>query len=164
MNGSMNITNRQEEAIDKDPNSARPERKSAADADHYKQGIENLAYVKSMIRDQQAREDNNPPPKITLIEEKQVKNKGFLEEQREKREAKKNKMVAVSKEIQDTAATANEEIDALKAKAEMLEERIKRKEIKLKNDKGERFNEANQVEDDYVHAIKAKIHMLNQFD
>lgn len=39
----------------------------------------------------------------------------------------------MSKEIQDTAATANEEIDAMKAKANMMDERLKRKETKLKN-------------------------------
>jgi len=34
---------------------------------------------------------------------------------------KVKRVEAISKEIQDTAATANEEIDALKAKAEMLD-------------------------------------------
>lgn len=78
MNGSMNITNRQQDA--QQLNSDRPERKSAEDADHYKQGIQNLAYLKSMVREQQAREV--APPKINIIEEKEIKVKGYLEEQR----------------------------------------------------------------------------------
>ncbi len=73
-------------------------------------------------------------------------------------------MEAISKEIQDTAATANEEIDALKAKAEMLDQRLKRKEMRLKNVQGNKMGQGQKVEEDYVHAIKAKIHMLNQFD
>jgi hypothetical protein len=164
MNGSMNITNRQQDALN-DHHSDRPERKSAEDVDHYKQGIQNLAYVKSMIRDQQAKEESLPPPKISLVEEREIKAKGFLEEQREKREGNsKKKTAAVSKEIQETAATANEEIDAMKAKAEMLDERLKRKEAKLKNVETGKFEEGPGVEEDYVQAIKAKIHMLNQFD
>jgi hypothetical protein len=66
MNGSMNITNRQEN-YDKDHQSDRPERKSAEERDPYKQGIQNLAFLKSMVREQKAKEDDCPP-KINLLE------------------------------------------------------------------------------------------------
>lgn len=68
MNGSMNITNRQQDALNKGPRSDRPERKSAEDIDHYKQGIQNLAFVKNMVREQQDREDSELPPAICLVE------------------------------------------------------------------------------------------------
>lgn len=52
----------------------------------------------------------------------------------------------------------------MKAKAEMLDQRLKRKEVRLKNVEEAKLGEGHRVEEDYVHAIKAKIHMLNQFD
>jgi hypothetical protein len=52
----------------------------------------------------------------------------------------------------------------LKAKAQMLDERLRRKETKIKNVESNKFEEGQAAEEDYVHAIKAKIHMLNQFD
>ncbi len=61
MNGSMNITNRQQETVDKDHHSERAERKSAEDRDPYKHGIQNLAFLKSMMREQKAKEEESPP-------------------------------------------------------------------------------------------------------
>lgn len=84
--------------------------------------------------------------------------------QRENKDNKKKKISSISKEIQKTAVTANEEIDALRAKAEMLDERVKRKEVKLKNAENGKHQQGHEVEVDYVEAIKAKLHMLNQFD
>lgn len=79
-----------------------------------------------MNREQKSKEEDFPP-KIQLIQQKEVKPKGFLQVQREKKDNKKKLLNAMSKEIQDTAATANEEIDAMKAKASMMDERLKRK-------------------------------------
>ena len=72
-----------------------------------------------MVRDQAAREEISPP-QIKFVEEKQVeKPKGYLEEQREKHrereregEDKTRKMAvkAVSKDIRETAPSANDDV------------------------------------------------------
>lgn len=169
MNGSLTVSNRNSVSggqKDKEIYSERSERKRSEDLDAKKQGMQNLAYLKSMIREQVAKEEQNRPV-INFIQEKQVqKLKGFLEIQREKRKYQTVDESNKSKDVPDTDVTANEEINAVKSKAELIDLRLKRKEVKLKNNKSEQdiFQTGKEAEKDYVEAIKTKIQILNKFD
>ena len=108
-------------------------------------------------------EENRPV--INFVEENEVESpKGFLEVQREKKKMNKRKGHALMKELQDTDVTGNEEVGAIKSKTEMIDERLKRHEVQMKNIDNAQFEGGQKAEDDYVNAIKAKISILGKID
>lgn len=133
-------------------------------------GIKNLAFLKSMVRDAVAKEEQNKPL-IRIVEEKQIiKPKNFLEIQRQKRKNKNKGDTSRIKEMQSTDITAevienihNDDIGAIKANAQMLDDKIKRQQLRLRNVQDNNNETKAQVEVDYVNAIKQKIQILNQF-
>lgn len=53
---------------------------------------------------------------------------------------------------------------AIKAKADIIDERLKRHEVKIKNIDNVNFEGGGKMEEDYVKAIKAKISILGKID
>ena len=60
------------------PKSYSVQEQGGPEEDTYKQGIKNLAFIKSVVREKMAHEEHNPP-RIKFVEEHEaVKPKGYL--------------------------------------------------------------------------------------
>lgn len=60
MNGSMSVT-KEPDNFQKEHSSEKGQRKEIEDRGHYKQGIQNLAFLRSIIREQKEKEQDSPP-------------------------------------------------------------------------------------------------------
>jgi hypothetical protein len=131
LNGSLTVTNQpkpEEDEIIPEAVSEKINHKSVDHHDAHRQGLKNLAFIKSMVREAVAKDEQNRPS-IKFVEEKDevvVKPKSFLEVQREKRMQKNKGSTVFVKENHSTDvtannATANEEIGAVKANAEFMD-------------------------------------------
>jgi len=73
LNGSLTVSNRDSAESSKSSEKVeeKANRRSSEDLDAYKQGIRNLAFMKSLVRESIAKEERNPPL-IRVVEEKEI--------------------------------------------------------------------------------------------
>ena len=68
-----------------------------------------------------------------------------------------------STDVTNIEVKDNEDIGAIRAKAERIDDKIRREEARIRNNRDGNYDDKAQAEVDYVNAIKNKIQILDQF-
>ena len=68
-----------------------------------------------------------------------------------------------STDVTNIEVKGNDDIGAIKARADQIDEKIKRQQARIRNNKDNNFDDKAKAEVDYVDAIKKKIQILDQF-